>query len=158
MDSMQDKKIVIIHPDGTFKYLGDAFNDEETHAMCLLDYAAEKYPEAQMFKRLTIRHQPSDVAFFYNLLGDIVITNNTKFEKKHGKMGTAFFPDDITKEQLAVLYNVADDMSNFQMCLAYDLEVVDGIITGQEKWGGLENNFHQLLDAYFEEQKDRKQK
>ncbi len=152
MDSMQDKKIVIIHPNGETKYLGDAYDEEEVHIACALDYALLKYPDAAMFKRLTIRHQLSDAAYFYNLLGDIVVANNTKFEKKYGKRGTAFLPDNITPEQLNVLYSVADDMSNFQMLLVSDMKIEDGIITGQEKWG-FDKNFREVLDSYFEEQK-----
>ena len=151
---MDNNKLAIIHPDGSIKLLGDKHDEDELHVACMLDYASEKYPEASIFQKLNIRHRPLDVAYFYTLLGDIIITNNTSQEKKYGKTGTVFMPNEITEMQKESLYEFAPFMDNYVVDILYDMEIKDGIIDGQQQFSS--GSFTENLNAFFDKRKAKK--
>lgn len=154
---MNDSRAVIIHPDGTVDLLGNRYDKDEMHIFCLLDYADKTYPDASMFQKLSIHHQPEIAAFFLTLLGNVVILNTTSMEEKYGKSGMAFMPSELTEQEINTLYEFAGTIPDYKIDMLYDMNVDSGVLDGQTLYS-VESNFKELLDKYTASKSNKKAK
>ncbi|MBR1377067.1 MAG: hypothetical protein IJ565_04575 [Bacilli bacterium] len=146
---MDSSKFAVIHNDGSIEYYGNRYDLDEYHIFSLLEYAKEKYPDVEIFKKLNIRHSPEVAAFFYTRLGDIIILNDTDAKEKYGKTGWALVPDEITKEAKDALYDFASKTKDYKIKLTYDLNMDTGVLAGHTLYD-MEGDFKKVIDTYYE--------
>ena len=146
---MDNDKLVLIHKDGCIEHIGNFHDEEEFHSACLLNYAQQKYPDEPIFNRLNYRHKAETIGYFYTLIGDIVIINDSDNKLKYGKTGWTLMPSEITPEQYETLYHFASIISDYNVKLTYDMDISTGILTGHTLYDN-DHNFRKILDSYFE--------
>lgn len=117
--------------DGQIEYYGEV-SEGKIHSLHLLDYTREYYPEAPIFKQLTVRHQPEVIAYFLVRMGHIVFFNTTKYDednlRKYGKTGFFMIPSTLTEKQKESLENFAQQILDYNIFITYDIEMIDGIL------------------------------
>ena len=159
---MDDKKIAFIYGkekyekgilEGQVEKLGD-IRDEIRHAVLLIDFAHEKYPEVSVFQKLNSRHIPEVISFFYGkCFNHIVFLNTTSFKRdgiiSHGKKGTLILPDNISSTQLESLKHFLEEIDDYSINILYDLEIVDGLLDGKELTSVSHDSPTDLLDKYL---------
>ena len=78
---MENHKLAIIYGvadiaknigDGQIERLGDSKLEHEYHSANLLAEAKKRYSEASIFQKLTYRHRPEVISYFFTLFGHIV--------------------------------------------------------------------------------------
>lgn len=148
-------KLAIIYGDNGYKSddnfgkidkFGD-INDDLLHSACLLRFGKEKFPEVGVFNKLTFHHEPDVISYFFTKLGHAVFINSTS---NGVKMGILLLPAQISDDFRNVLYKFAEEIEGYSVALAYDLEIVNGLLESKSiqdsiKKQGLKN----LLDVYF---------
>ena len=123
-------KIVIINSNGSVDTIGN--DPEKLHSVYLLDYAKQKY-DSEIFKRLNFRHRPQVISYFLvSLYNDIIFLNTTKDVKKYGYMGILILPDSISASQEESLHSFLDKIENFDIFLATDLTLKEGLVQANE--------------------------
>ena len=87
---MDNYKFAVIQEKGNIEYRGNSKDEEELHVVGLLEYAREKYPNADIFKTLHEKHFPSTVAFFLTEFNNVLVLNLTHYKdesiSKYGRM------------------------------------------------------------------------
>lgn len=146
---MDNDKLIIIHEDGTIEHIGNFHDEEEYHSVCLLNYAKEKYPNVTIFDRLNYRHKAETIAYFYTLIGDIVIINDSDNKLKYGRTGWVLMPSEITDIQYNKLYELVPVLKDYNVKLTYDMNMDTGILAGHTIYDN-DHNFEGILDNYFE--------
>lgn len=129
---MEQHKLAVINIDGEINRRGDRRNEQLLHATCLLEYISEKYPNNESLKKLNFRHTANTIGFFLTLYGNIILLNTTKHEEKYGKSIYLMMPSALTEEQRKSLENLLETIPTYFLTIAYDMEVVDGILDGKE--------------------------
>ena len=166
---MDDKKIAFIFGssnedskiyEGNIDKIGDMF-DGYFHSTYLLNYANEKYPEVSVFKKLSNRHTPEAISFFYTkFLNHIVFLNTTKYLEngrisKHGKTGVFLLPDNITEKQKEALDIFLDEISDYHITIAYDIRIENGIVLDNEVSSLSSESPRELFDKFFDIRKSK---
>jgi len=123
---------VIINSEGTIDRRGDRSDEDLLHISCLIEFIKEKYPNNKTLNQLTMRHTANTGGFFLTLYGNIVVFNTTKHEEKYGKSIFTMMPSSISEEQKKSLEELLAGMPTYSMTIAYDLQVVEGILEGKE--------------------------
>ncbi len=129
---MDEYKLVIINSEGTIDRRGDRSDEDLLHISCLIEFIKEKYPNNKTLNQLTMRHTANTGGFFLTLYGNIVVFNTTKHEEKYGKSIFTMMPSSISEEQKKSLEELLAGMPTYSMTIAYDLQVVEGILEGKE--------------------------
>ncbi len=129
---MDQHKLAVIPVDGKIERRGEQNDERLFHAICLLDYIKEKYPNNETLKKLNARHTADTIAYFLTLYGNIVIFNATKQEEKYGKSAYLMMPVVLTEEQRKSLEELLKSMSTYFLTIAYDTKIVEGILDGKE--------------------------
>ncbi len=129
---MDAYKLVIINSEGTIDRRGDRSDEDLLHISCLIEFIKEKYPNNKTLNQLTMRHTANTGGFFLTLYGNIVVFNTTKHEEKYGKSIFTMMPSSISEEQKKSLEELLAGMPTYSMTIAYDLQVVEGILEGKE--------------------------
>ena len=112
----KNKKVYIIHgnenpylkEDGSIDVIGDCFDKYLLHSTTLLEYARKNYKNDNIFNKLTYKHSPELISYFYTKYGDIVMLNTTKEDdiKLNRKINLVLLmPNDVSDKQKSVLYN-----------------------------------------------------
>lgn len=147
-EDLEDKGLL----DGSIEQYGDMKKDS-LHVAYLLDYAKEHFGEMPIFNRLTIKHQPELVAYFLNQLGIIVFFNMTKYDenyiKKHGKDAMLMLPDNLTDKQKDTLRKLAEDISDFNLLINYDITLDTGILDSKTIQGSDNETPSELIEIYL---------
>lgn len=156
---MENHKLAIIYGvadiaknigDGQIERLGDSKLEHEYHSANLLAEAKKRYPEASIFQKLTYRHRPEVISYFFTLFGHIVFLNTTKNEKIYGKSGLFIMPKTVTDAQIASLDDFCAEIENFEVDILYDCEIIDGVLDGKEMLAIKKGNLRELFRRYFE--------
>ena len=129
---MDAYKLVIINSEGTIDRRGDRSDEDLLHISCLIEFIKEKYPNNKTLNQLTMRHTANTGGFFFSFYGNIVVFNTTKHEEKYGKSIFTMMPSSISEEQKKSLEELLAGMPTYSMTIAYDLQVVEGILEGKE--------------------------
>ena len=156
----KNKKVYIIHGkenpylkiDGSIDALGDCNDNYLLHSEALLDYAKKNYTNAKIFEKLTYKHNPELISFFYTRYGDIVILNTFREEdiKLNRKISLILLmPNDVSDKQKSVLYNVISNFDGYNIEILYDLDIVDGLLDGKDLSLERGKSCTDLLDIYF---------
>ena len=160
---MIDEKIAFIYGkekpesgivEGKIEPIGK-IKDGSFHATYLLDFAKDNYPEVPIFKRLSRRHTPESIAFFYcYYFNHIVFLNTTSFNDKgeitHGKTGRFLLPNNISSKQKEALYNFLEMLDDYSIIILYDLKIDEGIFGGKELHSVYLDTPTTLFNKYFE--------
>ncbi len=153
---MDQYKIALINKNGQIEKIGETMDEMQLHSVCLLEFALKNYPDVPIFKKLTNRHTPEIISYFYTLLGNIVFLNTTKDEKKYGKTGFFMFPNGITENQQVSIFAFAQSIKDFSTTIFYDLKLVDGMIE-EKALSSMDYQYpEELLKSYFEKGKERR--
>ncbi len=160
---MDDKKIAFIFGsskensevyEGNIEEIGD-IRDGYFHSTYLLNFSKEKYPETTVFRKLSNRHSPEAISFFYTkLFNHIVFLNTTKYLEdgrmsKHGKTGVFLLPESITEKQKDGLYSFLDEISDYHITIAYDIRIENGIVLDNEVSSVSSEEPRELFDKFF---------
>lgn len=154
---MDNYKLAFIHGDedkkrnikvGDVEYIGD--RESDLHAECLLEYANKHYEDIEIFKKLSIRHNPEVIGFmFLNCFNDIVYFNTTKNVEKYGRSGLFLLPDDISDLQKKGLLEFARTIENYKVNIFHSLRLEDGMLMGDEIILSTFETPEQMLNKYF---------
>ena len=150
----KNKKVYIIHGkenpylkvDGSIDSLGDCNDDYLLHSSALLDYAKK------IFEKLTYKHSPELIGYFYTKYGDIIVLNTSRDEdvKSNRKISLILLmPNDVSGKQKSVLYDVLSNFDGYNVEIIYDLDIVDGLLDGKELALERGKSYIDLLDSYF---------
>lgn len=166
---MDDKKIAFIFGsdkeesgiyEGEIEEIGD-IKDGYFHSTCLLEFAKEKYPEIGVFKRLTNKHNPEAISFFYaKLFNHIIFLNTTKYNEdgsigKHGKTGLFLIPDTITEKQKEGLSVFLDKISEYKITIIYDISIENGLFDGKEVISISREEPKEVFNKFFGDRKSK---
>lgn len=80
----------------------------------------------------------------FALLEDPVFYNTTPNDKRYGKMGQFYFSNSITPSQKNAILTFAEKISDYQIFIFYDIQIIEGEITWQTK-----SNMNQKNNAEF---------
>lgn len=153
---MENCKIAIIYGDmdeerndkkGEVEKIGN-INDSYYHIICLLNLAKDKFSDVKEFNMLNIHHTPEIASYFFTKLGHIIFLNTSN---KKSKMGFLFLPNNISDVLKEALYNFVNEISDYQLYVFYNLEIIDGVLEGEQlQLSSVENvNAIDLLNLYF---------
>lgn len=123
--------------DGGIKKIGD-MKDGYFHSTTLLNFAKEYYSDVGMFKKLTNKHAPEAISYFYtHLFNHAVFLNATKYNEdgslgKHGKQGIILLPKNLTEKQKNTLMEFFKEIEDFNIRILYNLSIDFGILDGSE--------------------------
>lgn len=120
----------------------------------MLDYTKEYYPQVPIFKQLNPRHQPEVIAYFLVKMGHIVFFNTTKYDednlRKYGRTGFFMLPNHLTEKQKECLENFTEQISNYNIFITYNIEMLDGILDSST-YNSVENvTPKELITKYFQ--------
>lgn len=128
---MEDYMIAIINgnldDDGNINYLGYLFN-YSYHAQCLIDYASKKYPAITGFQNLNYMDDPNSPIYYLSLLNNAIFTNVSVDDEKRGML---YLPKELSEKQIQTLYAFAETILDFDVCIVYDMELIDGVVVGK---------------------------
>ncbi len=157
---MEDFKIAFIYAkndekrktyEGQIEKFGK-IEEESPHSSCLLQYAEERCPHIEIFKRLNYRHRPETIGYFFTaIFNDIIFLNTTKDIGEYGKTGVFLMPSEITEVQKESAYHFAQEINDFSVFMLYDLSIQEGILEGKEM---LDSDPTQILDTYFSKKEE----
>lgn len=140
--------------DGEIKFIGPV-DEYSFHIDCLLDYAIVRYPNIKVFKQMNDRFRPIDPICFLTWLNSIVYLNVS--DKRFGNYGILYMPDEISEKQKKSLLEFARKYSNKDVCISYDLDYDDGVVSATDfKCDGSKKFYDQLI-CYLQE-KEKKPK
>lgn len=156
----KNKKVYIIHGkenpylkvDGSIDALGDCNDSYLLHSSVLLDFAKKNYKDAKIFEKLTYKHNPELISYFYTKYGDIIVLNTSRDEdvKSNRKISLILLmPNDVSGKQKSVLYDVLSNFDGYNVEIIYDLDIVDGLLDGKELALERGKSYIDLLDSYF---------
>ena len=152
-EKIDDYKALIINGvndqgdiDGNFDYVG-ILDEYVFHVDALIDYAIEKYPGVKIFQKIPDNCEFDVPIFFLTLLNNIVYLNVS--DKKYGKKGLLFFPDEISLKQKENLYALAKKLFNVSITIIYDLDFDDGLVKNKDFSFKRGISFEEMLDEFF---------
>ena len=131
-----DKEDVDIF-DGDIRKVGD-MKDGYFHSTTLLNFAHKYYPDIEIFNRLSNRHMPEAISYFYTqILNHAVFLNATKYNEdgslgKHGKQGIVLLPRELTENQKNTLIQFFSEIEDFNVRILYNLSLDAGLLDGSE--------------------------
>lgn len=144
--------------DGNIEFIG-AIEKDSLHVVSLLEYAQNTFSQLPIFNQLTIRHQPEIIAYFLTRMGIAVFFNMTRYDennlKKYGKTGMLMLPDQLTQKQETSLKEFSQSISDFSICINYDLTIESGILDSKMIQGCNHEKPLELLECYFEKTTDK---
>lgn len=152
---MDTYKLAIIYGDNGYKSDDNfgkidkfgAINDGLLHSACLLKFGKEKFPNVEVFNKLTFHHEPDVISYFFIKLGHAVFINSTS---KGMKMGILLLPEQISDNFQNVLYKFAEGIEEYSVTLAYDLEIVNSLLESKSIQNSIKGRgLKSLLDVYF---------
>ena len=127
---MVDFKVAIINRTGKINMLKSEY---KFHADCLLGYARKNYSDYEIFKKLSYRHSPEVISFFFlELLGDIVFLNTSS--KRDANIDILLLPTTLFKEQEDSLLQFLEHIKDFKIGLCTDLKIEQGILEARETY------------------------
>ncbi|MCI9233993.1 MAG: hypothetical protein HFH08_05310 [Bacilli bacterium] len=129
---MEQNKLAIISSDGEIAKRGDRKDEKLPHAICLLEYIKEKYPNNETLKKLNFRHTPNIIGFFLTLYGNAILFNTTKHEEKYGKSLYLLMPATLTESHQRSLEELLESTPSYSLTIAYNMKVTNGVLDGQE--------------------------
>lgn len=138
--------------DGQIEMRGNAYDFDVIHIKCLLDFAKERYPEVEIFKRLNYKHTPEIASYFLTLLDNIVFLNTTKDIEKYGKTGIFMMPKTFSEMQIDTLISFTENLKDYSISICYDLELVDGILESKELHSLDKKQAIKLLETYLQKE------
>ena len=114
---MEESKIVIIFGkdkleegihEGEIRKIGELVN-EYFHSTLLINFAKKNYSEIPIFQKLSNRHIPEVIAYFYTLYFNHIIFLNTTSVNNNivskNKQGIFIMPNEISETQKEALYS-----------------------------------------------------
>ena len=127
MNDIRNYMITLIEDNGKTNYLGYLFN-YSYHAECLIDYATKKYPNISGFKKLNYMEEPNGPIYYLSLLGNVIFTNVSTFDEKRGVL---YLPKALSDSQIEALFDFADKVIGFDVCMVHDMRLIDGMVVGE---------------------------
>lgn len=151
---MDEYKIAIFHgnnpidvhhdyQDGEIEIFGDRLGDTY-HILEFIEKIKEKYNDVPLLSGVKLSHPAYVPACFFALLEDPVFYNTTPNDKRYGKMGQFYFSNSITPSQKNAILTFAEKISDYQIFIFYDIQIIEGEITWQTK-----SNMNQKNNAEF---------
>lgn len=126
-------------------YLGYLFN-YGYHAECLVHYALKKYPAITGFQKLNYMDDPNSPIYYLTLLDNIIFTNVSVDNEKRGIL---YLPKKISDKQLQTLYLFLDKIIDYDICIVYDMNLVDGMTYGKSFDFDEKININDKLDKFI---------
>lgn len=166
---MDDKKIAFIFGntkeekgiyEGEIDRIGN-IKDGTFHSTCLIEYGKEKYPEVSIFQKLTNRHMPEAISYFFiNSFNHAIFLNTTKYLDdgrigKHGKQGLLLLPNQLTEKQKEGIEKFLDEVHDYSVSILYDLNIDAGVIDGSEIVSISKEDPHSVFNSYLEKTKSK---
>lgn len=142
--------------EGKFVYYGNIYDEEVFHSQCLLDFAQVYFSDKSIFNKLSFRHAPTTIGYFYTLFGHVLLLNTSS--AKHGRSLNIMMPNNISDDVRDKLYKVISELEDFSLTILYDLELSEGIIKGSEMSTYSSEDRIKLLDSYFDNKTNNKTK
>ena len=135
-------------------YIGD-INDGFFHVTTLLNFAKENYPEMIMKYNLNNNHSPLTIACLYTIEYKHIVFLNISSTKDNEiqKRGSFLIPNEITDEQKKNLYQFADEISDYEIGIHYNLELNDGMIDDASISSTRNETPRELFDKFFDREK-----
>lgn len=127
MEKVEDYMAVAIDSDGETNYLGYSFN-YNYHALCLMDYASKKYPNISGFENIDYMADPNKPVYFLTRLNEAIFTNVSVDD---GKRGMLYLPKKMSEKQIQALYDFAEEVADFGVCVVYNMGLVRGVVVGK---------------------------
>lgn len=129
---MDEYKVAIIDNMGNTNFIGGG---NEFRSDCLLNFAHEKYSDYEVFKKLSYRHSPEVISFFFvELFQDIVFLNTSS--KKHANIGI-------------LLLQFLDTIKDFKIGLCTDLRIEKGSLESKESYSLNNETPRELVEKYL---------
>lgn len=142
---MDEYKVAIIDNMGNTNFIGGG---NEFHSDCLLNFAHEKYSDYEVFKKLSYRHSPEVISFFFvELFQDIVFLNTSS--KKHINIGILLLPRELGDNQREVLLQFLDTIKDFKIGLCTDLRIEKGSLESKESYSLNNETPRELVEKYL---------
>ena len=154
-----NNKIVFIYGDeklekgiieGKIERVGD-INDDCFHATTLINFAEKNYPEVSIFNSLNNRHRPETISYFYTAFFNHIVFLNISSARNNvlQKKGVFLIPNDITEKQEQSLYEFADEISDYEVGIYYDLKLEDGVLDEKGISSTSNETPSQLIDKFL---------
>ena len=157
---MDEYKIAIFHGDNPIDF-NHGFQDGEIeifgkreekayHILEFIERIKEKYNDVPLLCGVKPTYPGHAPACFFTLLGDPVFYNNTPNDKKYGKMGQLYLPNSISTEQKESVLEFAKTISNYQISIFYDIQIIEGEICSKTKTIMPEKDNYNFIKELFE--------
>ena len=115
--------------DGQLSFVGP-IGECDYHVDCLLEYALDKYPDVQIFKRIPSNCEPNVPIFFLTWLNNVVYINISG--RRVGKYGMLFMPDEVSEKQMAQINELVKMIPKAKVDIVYNMDFDDGFVDFEE--------------------------
>lgn len=134
---MNEAKIVIIYGinkvdgkdrNGEIECLGQISSDD-LHISCFCEFFENNFLDDPVFKKVTYTTIPETIGYLLTERNHIVFLNTTTIKngKNYGNKGFFMMPSTISDSQKRMVYELIDDLKDFNINIFYDFVVTDYI-------------------------------
>jgi ribulose-5-phosphate 4-epimerase/fuculose-1-phosphate aldolase len=140
---MDNYKIAIFHGDnsvdinhgyqnGEIEKFGER-GEDAYHILEFIEKIKQNYSDVPLLNGVKYTFPAHIPACFFTMLGDPVFYNITPNDKKYGKMGQFYFPNQINESQKQALIEFAKEINLYQLMVFYDIQIIDGEVSWKTK-------------------------
>ena len=99
--------------------------------------------------------EPNGPIYYLSLLGNVIFTNVSTFDEKRGVL---YLPKALSDSQIEALFDFADKLIAFDVCMVHDMRLIDGMVVGETFDFNKQLDFKEKLIDFVNNEKNSKRK